>query len=539
MIALLASAVVHTATAQERTDTLIKGQTIEIIQNYKPEIAPTKKPDLSPTLPKIDTSRPTFSYVIPQQTLSYTYHSVPIRPLALGRQEYVQPFQNYLKFGLGNRSSIYVDAGVGKIKSDIYEASAHFSHLSQKGPIQHQYSSRTALDAQGKYFSNGHAFGAGLSIFRNGHSFYGYDHDMYEYTKQAIRQTFTGANVEVHAENINPNKYRVSYRPMVSFGMYNDQFSAKEKSFGLDLPFVMQIDSSIQAHLGIKSRVTQLVNDSFSSGNNYFQVNAGVDFKLGKTDLALHLSPTAAKSNQFYLLPQIGVRSLLMEDHLVLLAGWKAELIQNTFQQLSSKNPFMNNLYPVRQTKADQIYGGFETHVGNHFAFGATLSWRQWKNMALFVNDYGISEDGKQFSVKYDDKVQSLGLDAFAQYQIGETFGLHARGIWNNYMSKTTVEKVWHEPMLQLNLGLNTKPIKGLRINVEADFLDGMFAQLPDGSAKKLPAIFDLSAGAEYQLIPRLSIFTQLNNMFSQQYQRWYQYPVYGFNIIGGIRFKF
>jgi hypothetical protein len=30
-----------------------------------------------------------------------------------------------------------------------------------------------------------------------------------------------------------------------------------------------------------------------------------------------------------------------------------------------------------------------------------------------------------------------------------------------------------------------------------------------------------------------------MNNIFNNKYERWHQYPVYGFNILGGIVFRF
>jgi outer membrane receptor protein involved in Fe transport len=49
----------------------------------------------------------------------------------------------------------------------------------------------------------------------------------------------------------------------------------------------------------------------------------------------------------------------------------------------------------------------------------------------------------------------------------------------------------------------------------------------------------DVSLSAEYQIIPRLSAFMQVNNLLNNKYQRWYGYEVYGFNIYGGLRLKF
>jgi hypothetical protein len=524
---------------QKRVDTTIAGQTIEITQSYKPEIAKPVKPVITPSLPNIDTSRPRFQYEVPQQTMSYTYHSVPIRPLALGRQEMTMPFQNYVKAGFGNLSSIYVDAGVGSIKAEDYETALHFTHLSQKGSILNQQSSRTAFDASGKYYTGGHALNAGIDVLHNGNTFYGYDHETFDYAKNAIRQAFTGANVHLGVENTEANKWNVWYKPNFDFGIYNDKFNAKERTFAFDIPASLKVDSTLSFSLGVKGNFTQLKNDSMDVGNNYVQVNPAMDLTFSKTDIHIGLSPTWGKDNTCYLLPDLRLNSRLFNNGLTLIAGWKGSLIQNTYQQLSTKNPFLYNIYDVKQTKADQVYGGFESALGQHISFGGTLSWRQWKDLALFVNDYSLSADGKRFGVVYDANVQALSLDAFIRYQIGNVFGLSASGTWFNFYHTETFDKAYHEPMLRLGGNMYIHPVEKLHINVNADFWDGIYALKADGSNDKLPAFLDLSANAEYNIIPRLSIFVQLNNILGTQYQRWNQYQAYGFNIIGGLRFKF
>lgn len=536
-VLLLAAA---SAQAQQRkTDTTIAPQTIEIIQSYKPEIAKPSKPVITPSLPNIDTTRPRFQYEVPQQTLSYTYHSVPIRPLALGRQEAIMPFQNYIKAGFGNLTSVYVDAGVGSLRSEEYETAFHFSHLSQKGGVTNQQSSRTNFDADGKYYTGGHAISAGVNVLRNGNTFYGYDHDTFDYSKSAVRQAFTGVNVHVGAENTEANRWNILYKPVLDFGLYSDKFNAKERTFAFDVPASIAVDSTLAFSLGVKGNFTQLKNDSGDVGNNYFQVNPAVDLHFSTTDIHLGLSPTWGMDNTCYLLPDLRLNTRIFNNGLSLITGWKGSLVQNTYQQLSTKNPFLYNIYDVRQTKADQIYGGFESALGTHISFGGTLSWRQWKNQALFVNDYALNADGKQFAVVYDAKVQAISLDAFIRYQVGNVFGLSASGTWYNFYHTETFDKAFHEPMLRLGGNMYIHPLDQLHINVNADFWDGIYTLEQNGDSKKMPAFLDLSAAAEYNIIPRLSIFLQMNNILGTKYERWNQYRAYGFNVIGGLRFKF
>ncbi len=56
---------------------------------------------------------------------------------------------------------------------------------------------------------------------------------------------------------------------------------------------------------------------------------------------------------------------------------------------------------------------------------------------------------------------------------------------------------------------------------------------------ERLKGAFDLNAGLEFKITKNINLWTQFNNVFNKEYQRWNQYPVYGFNFVGGVVFSF
>ena len=52
---------------------------------------------------------------------------------------------------------------------------------------------------------------------------------------------------------------------------------------------------------------------------------------------------------------------------------------------------------------------------------------------------------------------------------------------------------------------------------------------------KKLKDIADLNAEITYLFSPQFSAFVKLNNIFGQNYQRYYNYPQMGLNFVAGI----
>ena len=55
----------------------------------------------------------------------------------------------------------------------------------------------------------------------------------------------------------------------------------------------------------------------------------------------------------------------------------------------------------------------------------------------------------------------------------------------------------------------------------------------------EMEIIADANLHVEYRYSKRLSAFLQFNNLAAQSYQRWYGYPVQGFQVLGGVTFGF
>jgi hypothetical protein len=93
------------------------------------------------------------------------------------------------------------------------------------------------------------------------------------------------------------------------------------------------------------------------------------------------------------------------------------------------------------------------------------------------------------------------------------------------------------------------KILPNLNLQVDANLEGGRYAQVYTKAesdkeentqfAKKLGFITDLNLGAEYLYSNKMSAFIQFNNFAAQRYKRWYNYPVQGFQVMGGVTFKF
>ncbi len=523
-----------TASAQQRTDTTLRSTTIEVIQSYKPELKQAPKPEFRPDMPPRDTTRPGFRYEVPQQALYYTYSSLPLRPLALGKDSVTLPYPGYLKLGGGTQSTLYLDAGIANFSGDNYETAVHLHHLSQEGNMKNQKVSLSGLEAEGTLRTNDHAIRLSLEGLRNQYYYYGYNQNIYEWQADSVKQTFTGVQVAADLRNERPNRYGLDYHPRIGVYYYGDNRETREQSFFFDLPVKRQLDSNITVGIGVNGNITQLKHPLASISNNIFQITPHADFRLGQISARAGIYPSFGNNGSSYLLPDIRIRYQDVSGKLSFTAGWESRLRQNTYRQLSGENPFIFNRYETLQTKTDEVYAMAGTSISNHFSISGKISWWQFHNLPMFLND---SADRKNFYILYDGLVNAISFQAAIRYNVTDKWSAGVSGQFTSFYKKT-YNRVWHEPGVRIRADLSVKALPALTITGYATILEQIYALNELHQEIKLDGVFDIGAGAEYQFIPRLSAFLNVHNLLNDRYQRWYGYNTIGINIFGGLRLK-
>ncbi|MBZ0243372.1 MAG: hypothetical protein K8F24_09180, partial [Bacteroidales bacterium] len=76
----------------------------------------------------------------------------------------------------------------------------------------------------------------------------------------------------------------------------------------------------------------------------------------------------------------------------------------------------------------------------------------------------------------------------------------------------------------------------GLQLRGE---MDALLVKNGVESVETLEQATDLSLGADYRFSDTFSAYVQANNLLNQNYMRYYNYPVQGFQIHAGIKVRF
>jgi len=92
---------------------------------------------------------------------------------------------------------------------------------------------------------------------------------------------------------------------------------------------------------------------------------------------------------------------------------------------------------------------------------------------------------------------------------------------------------------IDINGSLRWQVTKDVLFKSDVYFWDGPRYLTATKETCRLNPALDLNAGRELKITSNFSAWLQFNNILNNKYQRWNQYPVLGFNVLGGIIYSF
>jgi outer membrane receptor protein involved in Fe transport len=135
--------------------------------------------------------------------------------------------------------------------------------------------------------------------------------------------------------------------------------------------------------------------------------------------------------------------------------------------------------------------------------------------------------------------MKAVQMHGEVSYIQGEDFSATASLNLINYTDLKTEKKAWGMLPKQFTANLKWQAFKDFWAKVDLYAFDGAQYRAENGDSFKGDGAFDLNAGIEMRITRQLNLWFQMNNLLNKKYERWHQYPVYGFNVLGGIVFSF
>ncbi len=503
---------------------------VKVIKEYSAQLGDFDKINIEPILPVFDLSSRKYKYSVRAIPMKLKYEKPKIRPLALPEPKPIHLNKYLVKLGYGYPKFLNAELSVG-YKSGNMNSNIDLSHLSIDNTlkIKDQKNSITKLDFN--FFDRKNEmdleYGLNGSIDVRYYNLYAVNDFSFDSLIQTKRRLNIGdfsaiIKKEELISNLN-NKTEFNYQfiQLNTGKILENIFTIKNTSeYNFNENTSLNLPVTAQTLIGTKTFALQ-ANPFIQYSTRLFNIRAGGD--MGKTQ------------DLDFIYPYAEISSNLFDNFIEIFASVDNQIFNNTDYIKSQINPFMNF---DKDSIATSVYNNYTLGVRNSLE-GAKLefivTYQKIKNKLFFAPNFF---DDRIFNTIYDGG-KNIKLQVNLAYKILPQLEITGN-VTNNIYTMDNIAKPWYNPALTANFTTKTELLsKKLFIQGELFFASQSWYQDYYRNKKKLPSLFDISSKTGYKFHKSSSIFVEVNNIFAQNYQKWYQYPSYGLNFLAGMELRF
>ncbi|QMW05693.1 TonB-dependent receptor [Spirosoma foliorum] len=466
---------------------------------------------------------------------------------ALGQADETPAYSNYVKLGAGNYSSFLGEGFVGINALSNLALEGSVRHLSSGlGPVDGKNSAQsdTRVRVTGKYLTDAFKLQADLGYDRNAYNFYGYSREYAAqptFSPDLIKQRLNTINFKIGIENANSDN-TIDYSLRTGITSLSDRFNASETDWGTNFNASLGITDNVYALIAADAYVTQRTDGSILDNRNLFRVKptfkyatslftvtAGIN-AVNQTDQRQGINDTRA-------FPVIDV-DVAPVGNIHIFAGVDGDINRNTLRSLLGENKWLAPQVLLANTvKSIDIYGGTKGALGGGFSYEGKVSYARYRNFSTFNNS---TPDSTKFFVLYDGGITNvLTVSGQLAYAQKDKFRSTLKADFFNY-GLDRLEAAWGRPRTSATWTNSYILNKKLFVTADLYFYEGIQNKnFTSGITYTLKPIYDANLKIDYFLGKQVSAFVALNNIFSQNYQRYLYYQTQGLNFLGGISYSF
>jgi hypothetical protein len=469
-----------------------------------------------------------------------------IRPLKLKQEESSKVTGGYVSVGYGNYASPYVEGFINTKKDKNKLVGAHgYLKSSDKGPVDGVNSGggMAGVSVFGKSFTDYVSLSGEAEFENRSTHFYGYQPGTVV-DGVTIKQAYN--NFKLSGELSNTKSTDFSYKLGGGFGYMTDKYEAKETE--VDLNFSARYKLDEESSIGVGADYVLLNRSDIAieaKPRSLFSVNPFYTF-YPVPDLKLQAGIVAAFENDsiddrgVHAYPDLHA-SYPLSPSVDVVASLTGGIEQVSLQSLSRENLWIAPNIPIFHTnKLYDLQAALHTRIGSKVALNGGFSFASLKNLYFYVND---STNQAKFNVEYDQDA-TVRTNVFASIGFAQTEAVKIliRGDLFNYSTQEQ-EEAWHRPTYRVTGDLGFNIYKKLLLDVSLIAQGGAKAKdyttNGDYTVVALDPAVDLNARLEYLVSSKFSVFIQGNNLTSNQYPMFLNYPVRGLQVLGGITWTF
>ncbi|SDR72464.1 TonB dependent receptor [Polaribacter sp. KT25b] len=557
----------------------VKTEVVEVETKYNPKIADATKIKKNPTLKLLDKSK--------KKKLNYNIFSAPVASTFIPKTGVVKGvdvgvkeriYDNYIAAGFGNYTSPYLEASINSSTRFENEFGFYTKYAASLADIDN-----TVLDSnfsnflasafykkEERYFD----WKVSLNSERNQYNWYGLPNS--NFTQNTVdlineKQTYNYFNIVGEVDFLDAYLDKSS----ISIGYFSDAFNSNEILVNINTHLELPLDMIYNQldNLDIKAGL-ELLNGKFEK--NYttenelkysiFTVKLNPEYKTTFSGFSLKIGAkifgsfdTENSVNNFLVYPDLHIQKPIIEEYLNIYGGVSGDLKTNTYKEFSEENPYLSPTLFITQTSEKyNAFIGLNGNFNNDISFNISASLKAEDDKPLFLRNNSKSdgtntslngvdlkgyEYGNSYNVVYDD-IKTTSIFAEIEYDFTKRMTF-ATNIQFDDFSMTNQAKAWNLPTFQTSFIAKYKTNKWYAtsnifyINERQDLIYSATYPSSTSGFQTLSSYVDVNLNGGYHFNDKFSVFLKLNNVLNNNYQRFANFDVQGFQALGGVTYKF
>lgn len=568
-IAIVAAFASVSGAYAQKKDENIGTEVVNVVKPYTPTISDAFKVKETPVIEDEDNSK--------KEVIEYNIFSFPVastftpskgKAAGVDRPQREKLYNNYATLGVGNYGTINAELFVTETLNRNEYVGGMLRHLSSQGGIDDvrlddKYYN-TSLDLTYGNRQKDYSWNTDLGYQNLVYNWYGLselyndvDDISYIDPKQTYNSFYIGGRIAAEDSFFRDAS--------MQFKRFWDAYGGAENRFFVKPSLDIDVASEKIKVDFVADYVGGTLADDTETPMEYSNFNLGIQPSLlyQKDDLSVQLGAgifysmgkiNDEKDNKFHIYPQVKASYKVVGDLMIAYAGAEGTLQQNSYADFVGQNPFISPVQIVAPTDRQyDVYVGLKGKLASAVAFNLRASYMNEDDRALFASNASDVvalpaaelqgfQYGNSFDVVYDNlKTVSFFAELKADFSKSVRFGIN--GTYYSYSVEDQAE-AWNLPEIKvessLDVDITEKWYAGAKVFFVGDRKDRNFGTFTDDAyVVDLKSYFDLNAHVGYKYSERLTGFLKLNNIAGQDYQKWANYPVQGFQFLAGASYKF
>lgn len=529
---------------------------VVVVKAYSPAVSDVNKIQFTPRV--IDTVMPdiSFKYYLKTSPAKTYYNVIPINAAKILPEPLTKLYDNCLKAGFGSYATPLAEYCYSSHRSKEYSINVHLKHESSTGKIKLNdtyeekaylgYSNNLADINSKFYFKKSNQLQLGVKYDRNVVHNYGFNTALLPDSmpdKSEYRQRYWSTNMYLRMLNTLHIKSRLNYNAGVNYNFMENLQKSNQHTIEFDATVSQYHNRElIGGDLFVGAYAFNNVVDSLVTDPKILvAVKPWVKVKGKKWDVKAGLDIVNDHYNDssfYHFYPNVLFRFNLIENYFSPYIGVSGKSEVNHYHKLIQENPFVSPNIHIKNTN-HMFVGtlGLKGKVSQKLSFDLGLDYSIIDDAYFFVND--TSEKYDNLFIAETDDVELLTLTGQVYWYKTDRLNFLLKGEYFQY-TMSALDKPWHKPDYKITFSTYYNIRSKFVIHFDIFALGEQYAKdFYSNTSVKLDGMVDVNLGVEYRYNKRISAFVNFNNIISQKYQRWNQYPTQGFNAHGGLMFSF